>query len=264
MDFLSEANKLDPIKALQYRAFTTSRHRSRHKKLEAEQKFWANPKFTKWEASSNPSLIMVKGDYLHRNEIQTFTVDIIHMLREQKTPTLWALKTIHTTSPTAPSSIDVIKSLVCQAIQLNISLHTESSLALSCAQFRAAETPEQWIDLLARVIATIPQLYIIVDAETVGSVYSEGFSWLSQLYAMFERNKSRNWISRLKILVVSYGSMAAYQSDLVQFRDLIVFTRQPFKTSTLQARTSSFALGKRRQVGAARGSGFSGMTRSRV
>jgi hypothetical protein len=111
--------------------------------------------------------------------------------------------------------------LICQAVQLNMSQNTECSLA----RFRAADSVEQWFDLLARTIASFPQLYIVVDLEAVGSTYLHGISWLSQLSAMFQRHASRKWISRLKILLVSYGSMTRQQDDLLHFCDTVVPVR---------------------------------------
>ncbi|KAI5371995.1 hypothetical protein J4E82_009297 [Alternaria postmessia] len=168
MDFLSGANALDPLKALQYRAFMSARTRRRQTRADVGAQFWSNPKFAAWESASSPTMIMVKGEYTTRLQVQNFAVDVINNLRSRTVPTLWALKSIPVHGATAASAIDIIKGLICQAIQLNVTQHTERSLALSCAQFRAADSVEQWFDLLARTIASFPQLYIIVDMEAVG------------------------------------------------------------------------------------------------
>jgi hypothetical protein len=236
MDFLSGANALDPLKALQYRAFMSARSKGRRSKVEGGSHFWSDPKFAAWESASSPSMIMVKGEYSTRFQVQGFAVDVIHELRNRTVPILWALKSVPAHDASAASTIDIIKGLICQAIQLNMSQHTERSLALSCAQFRAADSVEQWFDLLAHTIASFPQLYIIVDLEAVGSSYLQGISWLSQLAAMFQRHASGKWISRLKILLISYGSMLWQQDDLLQFRDIVVPARQSQTTAMLQSR----------------------------
>jgi hypothetical protein len=181
-------------------------------------------------------MIMVKGEYSTRFQVQSFAVDVINNLRNRTVPTLWTLKSVPADGATSTSAIDVIKGLVCQAIQLNISQHTERSLALSCAQFRAADSVEQWLDLLARTIASFQQLYIIVDLEAVGGSYLNDISWLSQLAAMFQRHNSGKWISRLKILLVSYGSMMRQQDDLFNFRDNVVSVRSSQVNLMLQGR----------------------------
>ncbi|ORX96974.1 hypothetical protein BCR34DRAFT_607470 [Clohesyomyces aquaticus] len=225
MDYLSGADVLDPMKALQCRTFMSARGRGRQQTVETESRFWNDAKFNSWESSSNPSMIMVKGDYANRLQVQKFTIEIINTLRDQKIPVLWVLKPLPAQNQPATAITDIIKAIVCQAIQLNIALHTERALSLSCAQFRAAETPEEWLDLLAKVIATFPRLYIVIDTETAAIAYSTGFSWLAQLSALFQRHNNRKWISCLKILLVSYGSMAIQNTDLSQYRDVVVHTR---------------------------------------
>ena len=238
MEFLSGANALDPLKALQYRAFMSARTRRRQTRADAGAQFWSNPKFAAWESAASPTMIMVKGEYTTRLQVQSFAVDVINNLRSRTVPTLWALKSIPAHGATAASAIDIIKGLICQAIQLNVSQHTERSLALSCAQFRAADSIEQWLDLLARTIASFPQLYIIIDLEAVGDTYVHGISWLSQLAAMIQRHTSGKWISRLRILLVSYGSMAQQQDDLLKFRDVVVPVKPSQTSSMLQGRLS--------------------------
>jgi hypothetical protein len=239
MDFLSGANALDPLKALQYRAFMSARTRSRQARAATGPKFWSDPKFGAWESAASPTLIMVKGDYSNRFQVQSFAVDVIHDLRSQNVPIIWALKSVSAQGVSAASTVDIIKGLICQAIQLNMSQQTERSLALSCAQFRAADSPEQWFNLLAQTIASFPQLYIVVDLEAVGSSYLQGISWLSEMTAMFQRHASGKWISRLKILLISYGSMTWQQPDMVQFRDVVVSVGQSQFQSVSRGRMST-------------------------
>ena len=104
-------------------------------------------------------------------------------------------------------------------------MHTEGSFALSCVQFRAANTLEQWFDLLAGAIRSFPLLYIIVDLEAVGNAYSHGASWMTHLFAMFGRHASQQWIPRLKILLVSWGTSNGPKDEILRYRDSIVLAR---------------------------------------
>jgi hypothetical protein len=238
MSFLSKNSLVDPMKSLQYRTFLSTRMESRQTQATITSMLWMDPKFHKWNSSLSPSIIYLKGDYTNRLEVQRFAIGIIDMLRREKVAVLWALKSISTHGASAMSSIDVIKELVCQALQLNVALHTEKSLALSCAQFRAADTPELWFDLLARVIQTFPILYIVVDLQAVGSPYSQDISWLSQLSGMFDRHTLPKHTSRLKILLVSYGKTTMSAGELTQFRDSIVVTRRsPTKLAFMSSGT---------------------------
>ncbi|USP79198.1 hypothetical protein yc1106_06472 [Curvularia clavata] len=69
MDLLSGTDNLDPLEILQYRAFTSARLRSRQRKWETGNKFWTDPKFSKWNSFSTPSSIVVKGDYMNHQEV---------------------------------------------------------------------------------------------------------------------------------------------------------------------------------------------------
>ncbi|PVI00366.1 hypothetical protein DM02DRAFT_614456 [Periconia macrospinosa] len=240
MDYLSGFNKMDPYKTLQYRTCIADQTMNRQRTRAGEQKFWHHPKFYAWESSPSPSIIVVKGDYSSRHGVQKFTIDIIHMLRGQGIPVIWALKTVTRDVSSDASMTDIIKDLVCQAMRLNISHHTEGSLALSCAQFRGAESPEEWLALLAKVITCFPRLYIIIDIECLGSAYSRNAEWLHRLNDMLQRNTPRKWISHLKILLVSYGSGTGLGTDLANFQDNIVLTRQPATKSKLRNNTLNF------------------------
>ena len=223
MDFLSSERLVDPLKVLQYRAFMIGQRKNRQQDRQKERKFWTNPKFNTWEAATLPHIILVKGNPTSRLQVQSFTVEIVKLLLGQKTPVLWALKPVAKYKLAAPSVIDVIKDLTCQAIQLNMSLHTEGALALSCTQFRSAKTAQEWMSLLARGIANISRLYIVVDLEAVGFAFSRDFSWLTEISAMI-RKYDQQLKGQLKILLVSCGRISKPEED--QYRDLIVAVRQ--------------------------------------
>ena len=229
MDFLSSANQLDPLKTLQYHVFLSNRARNRRQQTVATSKFWLDPKFSSWECAPMPALIWLKGDYNNRVKVQAFAIDIITLLRQQQVPILWSLKLVSTQGASAASMIDLVKGLICQALQLNISLHTESSLALSCARFRAADTIEQWFDLLASTIRSLPLLYIIVDLHALGSSYSHNASWMAHLFAMFNRH---SWTTKLKVLLVSYGTAMGEAGKVAQHRDSIVLVHDRGTRST--------------------------------
>lgn len=241
MDYVSSACKLDPVKCLEHCAFTSRRRLQRRSGGAAaadENQFWLHPKFAKWKSQQGPALIVVKGDYQHRFAVRYFCASIIQILRKNNMPVIWALKTLDPKREQRLCVVDLIKDLVCQTLRLNVSLHTERSLALSCAQFRAADTPEQWFDLLGTVIAALPELYILVDIEAVDSVYASsmhGFSWISTFLAVFQNLRSRQHLTRLKVVLVSYGSTALQETKLAKFKDLVVFPRYS-RSCTLRQR----------------------------
>jgi hypothetical protein len=230
MSFLSETSASDPLKTLQFRMYMSTR--MKYRTGSTTQKFWTDPKFHTWESSLTPALILVKGDYRGRFEVQNFAVEIINTLRRQKVPTLWALKPASASGECFTSTIDLIKGLVCQAMQLSMCVHTQSSLTVSCAQFRAAETVQEWLDLLARTIAGFSLLYIIIDLEALGNAYAQSVPWLVELSSMFRRHSAGQWILRLKVLLLTHGAGGVNHAELSQFHDVVVHSRQYQKART--------------------------------
>ncbi|KAF7508997.1 hypothetical protein GJ744_008553 [Endocarpon pusillum] len=161
----------------------------------------------------------------------------VQMLRKNSIPVIWTLKTHQADRSHSIFAVDILRDLVHQALRLNVSLRTERSVSLSCAQFRAAETEEQWLNLLAMIVATLPQLYIIVDIEAVDICSADKmhvFSWLSAFQAMFRSLSVRQVSLSLKVILVSYGSATVQDRSISQYRDLVVRARQPQAPSVFQ------------------------------
>lgn len=236
MDYLSSTGRIDPIKCLQYCALMSNKRglASNPRALGGDSHFWLHPKFVRWQSRQDPALIMVKGDYKSRFEAKRFCVNIVELLRKSNIPVIWTLKTPQAEGPHGLSVVEVMKDLVCQALRLNLYGHTERFLSLSCAQFREAETEDQWINLLAMIVATLSYLYIIVDIEAVNITYAkrtQGFSWLSAFQAMFQNLSKRQFRPILKVVLVSYGSATVQESRLAEFQDLVVLVRQARSSS---------------------------------
>lgn len=177
---------------------------------------------------------MVKGDYKSRREVRGFAVNAVKLLRYENIPVIWALKSPHGIDTEPTSAIDILKDLVCQTLCLNISMHTERLAALNCAQFRTAETLDNWFDLLATLLDKIPMLFIVIDMEAVSIEFAKStknLSWLSSFSTIVQSLSHRQMETKLKVLLVSYGSASLQESKLALFPDLIISTRQSVQPS---------------------------------
>jgi hypothetical protein len=259
MDYFHSTSKIDSIKCLRYYILTNNR-RGLTSGAKDKSHFWSHPKFNRWQSQQQPALIMVKGDYKSRFEVKKFCISVVQMLRKSNMPVIWTLKPCQADGSDPLSVIDVVRDLVCQALRLNVSFRTERFLSLSCAQFRVAETEEQLFDLLAMIVATLPQLYIVVDIEAVdmsSANRTHVFSWFSAFQAMFQKLSSRQLNLVLKVVLVSYGSAAVHDIGISEFWDLVVLVRQPRSSSLFQGgkigglyragRTTALAGGRRTQ-----------------
>lgn len=192
---------------------------------------------------------MIKGGYASRFEVKSFCVDAIRLLRDSKVPVLWALKTLEQDSLEAPSIVDLLKSLVSQALRLNDALHSERSMALSCTMVQRATTEVQWLEVLGSALAGIPQVYLVVDVEAVSPCLGSldaGFSWPMAFLDFFEKMGSRGCKTVVKVILVSYCSLSFTDASSKDMQDLMISVGRSQNTSQ-KARCSqrgSLAIGR--------------------
>lgn len=186
-------------------------------------------KFKVWQSRQNSAVILIKGDYRNRHEIQALSIDSVKVLRQQTIPVVWALKLPHRDLGVTVSVVDIIKDLIHQCVRLNLSKHSERSMSLSCARFQAAETPAQWMNLLASTLESLSVLYLVINIEAVDPVFlgcDDEFSWLSSFACIAQALSERQAKTRLKVLLLSHGSASIQEQDnLFRFRDQVIATR---------------------------------------
>jgi hypothetical protein len=114
---------------------------------------------------------------------------------------------------TSISPLSVLKYLVAQSLRLPQVSPTELEASLTCARFQRAETAEDYLSILASVLAELPLVYILMDVEIVdiGSYAYDSptsFSWPAILN-VFEELDRRAVKTQLKVIFFSYGSSLA-------------------------------------------------------
>lgn len=204
-----------------------------------EAPFWYHPKFNKWKYTKTSSMILVKGDYKSRQNVKGFAVDIVRLLRQENISAVWALKIPHNSDRVMEefSVIDILKDLISQLLRLNFSMHTEHLASLSCAQFRIAETLDDWLGLLTMMLDNVPSLYIVIDIEAVGVAFAKeacGFSWLTSFSNIMRKLDAKGAITQVKILLLSYGSASLQEPRLADFSELVVAIRQSTPSSAIK------------------------------
>ncbi|TGO11335.1 hypothetical protein BTUL_0112g00250 [Botrytis tulipae] len=226
INYLSLNVTLDPTKSLQMYFFARKRQHARQADGSA---FWLAPKMQNWNSSIASSLMMVKGSHRLRNDMKKFSADAIQLLRESNIPVIWALKTSEPQTPTSignTTTIDIIKSLILQAINLNPSLHTEPSLCSRSQMYLSAKTEADWLVLLASVLKGIPLLYIIIDIQLLFTPTSEssiGFSWPTGIFELCKELSDRDSKTVVRVLMLSHGSSFFAQEDMRGYsRDILV------------------------------------------
>jgi hypothetical protein len=227
LSFTSKNSTVNAQQSLQFNAMMGQKRQSRL--LSPSHPFWLTQRFQSWNTANDSTLLMIRGDHSTRFVVKDFCVNVIRQLHESKTPVIWALKTSSSDTMEAPSTIDVLRDLVSQALQANPDSHNDRIMSLRCAQFQSAQTEDQWFDLLASVLAGLPQIYVLIDIETLGQSFGDhgqDCSWPSAFQNVF--NKMRDWNLRtvVKVLLVSYGSFAFDKVTEQGLRDLLISVRR--------------------------------------
>jgi hypothetical protein len=98
--------------------------------------------------------------------------------------------------------------LVSQAIKLKPE-PSESSLALSCAQYQRSNTEKEWIDLLAANISGFDCIYIFIDVELQDPELISTNARRTQMHAfqeLFSKLQARGMQTLVKVVLTSCGS----------------------------------------------------------
>ncbi|KAI0490224.1 hypothetical protein F4859DRAFT_520052 [Xylaria cf. heliscus] len=230
MDSLIKSRKQDPLQLLSqclyYQMKSQGRTRRRTDPIAVVSK---HPRFKSWQSNQTSALIMVKGDYNTRDFVKGLSTSAVGALRQHQLPVVWILKPPLRVTDQGISTVELIQDLAHQVLRLNLSLHTEKLLSLSCARFQAAETPAQWFDLLASVIESLAVLYIVINIEAIDVrlVHSnDGFSWLSSFFSLIKKLGDRQDKTILKVLLLSHGSATRQKGEnMLRFNESVLSTR---------------------------------------
>jgi len=137
---------------------------------------------------------------------------MIDLLESGNIPVIWALKPVAGADGSRMSAIDLLKDLVGQVMCLQAQAITERSLSVTCARLRAAETEQEWLDILASVLASMPKIVTILDLAAIhpqSVQVNENFFWVDQFQRAFQALRDRGARTTFKVLIVGYGHTLA-------------------------------------------------------
>ena len=118
-------------------------------------------RLTDWASEPTKSLLVLQGSSSVVSK--AFMIDLIDLVRDAKMPILWALRYAnYWDSPT--TTIDILRMLVLQAIQVNPQAMAHGSHPITMACIREAASTSDWLDLLARALQDIPRIFIALDS----------------------------------------------------------------------------------------------------
>ncbi|KAI7777912.1 hypothetical protein LA080_002964 [Diaporthe eres] len=246
MTLLLQPSNYDPIKTFRYHQLV--RHRPSHTPLQPlSDRFWLSPILRRWSGSQKSDIALVLGNYQSRFALRNLVVDVIEQLQTARVPVLMAPKPVAQVEATSSESCTdnalsvsgLIKNLVRQGLQVaqqqqlggGGNVHTERSMARSCAQFFGTDSPKDLFQLLEAVLCEIRgQVYLVVDLGVLLSEQQQrqatrlaasndregGFMWLDSFLKFFaelsERSNNANRLLKptVKVLLVSYDAASSF------------------------------------------------------
>jgi len=211
---------MSPDLSLQY-CQSMTRFRSSNGAYESDL-IKATAQLQAWASSGSSSLILIKGSIAAKNTTKNLATDIVSLVKDTKVPVIWALNARREAAPNNPGPVEVLKQLVLQSLQLNTTLMDEYTVSTNVSRFRSARSEKEWFDLLGSVLEGLPNLFIIVDIETLGSRSGELLNWPAAFMFLFQELTARNVGTILKVALVSYHKSLHVPSAVKQMNRLSV------------------------------------------
>jgi hypothetical protein len=239
MASLSHVPIWEPMKVYQY--YNSVRRRMSHKRPvhTLPNTFWRSSKLRHWSSTPESALSVIAGNFQARFLIRNLCVDIIEQLHRAAIPVILAMKVQEDSLSTYISHTDLLKYLIRQALQIRDKVHTEKSMSLTCAKFHDSTDEAGWFQLFEATLADIGSLvYIIVDLVILDKSFSfiDNFSWIGAFEQFFETLINRKISTKVKVLLVCYGSLPIELSARDRNKFVI-----PAKADSITARQRKFA-----------------------
>jgi hypothetical protein len=141
---------------------------------------------------------------------------MVALLRQLGIPVIWTLNAKISDDGGWRSPVDVLKQLAFQILQLN-ALLKQQPIQLNPVRFQSATTESDWFELLGLILAGLPQIHIIVDAEVLSREFSSKLFWPGAFLNLFEELARRGSGAVVKVILISFGASPYMSSEGFDF-----------------------------------------------
>jgi hypothetical protein len=206
LEFATKSPTIDPEANLAFGTFMRNRRRLLHN---VPNEVWHSPKFQNWSECCSSSVVLVKGSFASRFIARDFGVTVVEALRASSKYVLFILQDQQRERKSQTTAVDLIKSLVFQAIRINENFRTTKACTVTCARVGSATTESDWMDILLALLSGLPVVYIVFDVESLSQhlpVRENDFSWPLAFFSLFQKLASRGCTTVVKVLLISYGN----------------------------------------------------------
>lgn len=167
--------------------------------------FWTSPQLQSWDTASSSSQIVLKATFRDRLNVRIFCTNVIEQLTQSQIATFWILKG----QEDLYSIFDVLKSLIYQALSMDYVSHTDTAVNFQLRKFQAANSLEDYVNILLVLLAHFRLAYVIIDLE---AVCSEGVNECQKIFeALPQTLKAKGAKTIVKVLCVGHSPGNAYE-----------------------------------------------------
>ena len=197
-----------PEKSLQYYRAMSTRRRSRGMVDQGTQGVCT---LQDWGGTRSSKLIVVKGSFRTSHIARDLSVRIISLIQKSGIPAIWVLNLKQKDKALHPTAPDILKLLAYQILQTNSNLR---NARLDAIKFQTARVESEWLNILVDLLQGVPEIYMILDVETLDRDLYETPDWISLFLQLFQLLQERSIPVHVKVALVSYHTKILDGSDL--------------------------------------------------
>lgn len=207
---ISSQCSIDHKVVLQSNLQLHSRHRLQRRFHHTAAPFWTSRELREWNASPMSSSILLKSTFHERAQIRGFCTEVIENLIKARTAVLWVLADLGQEYPI----LEILKSLVLQALTLDYSGHSETKMSFQLRGFLDAHFENDYLNMLGELLQHFKLVYIVVSSDATSLATSlQCRDYLRRLSCTFAARGSR---TVLKIIATAHGpGLQASSEDIV-------------------------------------------------
>lgn len=177
--------------------------RRRARGISSSPMIWASQELQSWISSPSSALLRLQGSTLRAEQSRDVASDLIELLQQvsPNLPIIFYLSSMSSFGRVPTSIIDILRSLIQQAIDHHSPANNCQPWRLNDTDFESCKSEKDWLQLLVAVLSHFDKLVIVIDThqETSGSL-------LEIIKSFLEEVEARNIPTKIKMLVLTYGT----------------------------------------------------------
>jgi hypothetical protein len=197
----------EPSATLEQRLKFCHRHQIRQQKDIDD--LWSSITLKHWSCSERSATILIQGFANRDLERVLLGTAMVNYVRQSPVPVLWALQPPGSSKFAATSTVQLLKHLVVQALDISSSsISDRVSANFNATRMATASTAEHWAEILKHALSSLPLVYIVVDLGLLSQV-DEYQNEISQLFIYITHLINICKLTKLKCALISRGRVPA-------------------------------------------------------